>query len=157
MRIAVLGGGTAGYIAAAHLSQKIADAELFHVFSSSIPTIGVGEGTTPRFPLWLKDTAGLGFEDLARSCGATLKRGTRFEGWGQGGAPFLNRFQPTRLIGYHFDAAEVVNVIAKYVRAERIDARVDALVSSPEAAEVQLEDGRRIACDYVLDARGFPS
>ncbi|MEM8664814.1 MAG: tryptophan 7-halogenase [Pseudomonadota bacterium] len=157
MKIAVRGGGTAGFIAAAHLSQRFAHAELFHIFSSSIPTIGVGEGTTPRFPLWLKETAGLTLPDLAARCGATLKRGTRFEGWGEGGAPFLNRFQPTRLIGYHFDAAEVVNVISEHVRGERIDARVDALVTTPEAAVVQLADGRQIACDYVLDARGFPS
>ena len=50
MRIAVLGGGTAGFIAAAHLTRHLPQAELVHVFDSRIPTIGVGEGTTPRFP-----------------------------------------------------------------------------------------------------------
>ena len=47
MRIAVLGGGTAGFIAAAHLTRNVPEAELLHVFDSRIPTIGVGEGYDP--------------------------------------------------------------------------------------------------------------
>jgi Tryptophan halogenase len=50
MKIAVLGGGTAGFIAAAHLTRYLPQADLLHIFDSRIPTIGVGEGTTPRFP-----------------------------------------------------------------------------------------------------------
>ena len=49
MRIAVLGGGTAGFIAACHLTRSLPHVELLHVFDTRIPTIGVGEGTTPRF------------------------------------------------------------------------------------------------------------
>ena len=58
MRIAVVGGGTAGFIAAAHVTRSLPEAELLHVFDSSIPTIGVGEGTTPRFPVWLEEVTG---------------------------------------------------------------------------------------------------
>src|SRR5205823_6538307 len=82
MKIAVLGGGTAGFIAASHFTRHLPDAELLHVFDSSIPTIGVGEGTTPRFPGWFEEVTGLGFPVLAARCGATLKTGTRFEDWG---------------------------------------------------------------------------
>ena len=46
------------------------------------------------------------------------------------GPSFVNRFQPVRLIGYHFDATEVVRVIGEYIRAERIDARVEELRTS---------------------------
>jgi tryptophan halogenase len=156
MKIAVLGGGTAGYIAAAHVSKKFPDAELLHVFDSRIPTIGVGEGTTPRFPVWLREIVGLEFEDIVKHCGATLKKGTSFDGWGAEGEAFTNRFQPTSLIGYHFDAARVVEKIAEAVRGTYIDARVDSLESGPLKAEVRLEDGTTISCDYVFDARGFP-
>lgn len=156
MKIGVLGGGTAGFISAAHISKKFPDAELVHIFDSRIPTIGVGEGTTPRFPVWLREIAGLEFEDIVEHCRATLKKGTSFDGWGQDGESFTNRFQPTNRIGYHFDAAKVVELIAKHVKAEYIDARVDALDSTPDAADVTLEDGRRLTFDYVFDARGFP-
>jgi tryptophan halogenase len=156
MRIVVLGGGTAGFIAAAHLTRRLPRAKLLHIFDSRIPTIGVGEGTTPRFPLWFEEVTGLGLPHLAERCGATLKKGTRFDGWGSDGSEFLHRFQPARLIGYHFDAAEVVRVLGEHVRAERIDARVEALHTSTSGVEVRLDDETTHLCDYVLDARGFP-
>ena len=156
MRIAVLGGGTAGFIAAAHLTRNVPEAELLHVFDSRIPTIGVGEGTTPRFPVWFEEVTGLGFPDLAERCAATLKKGTRFDGWGLDGSAFLNRFQPTRLIGYHFDATEVVRVLGEYVRAERVDARVEEVSTSADGVRVRLADDTTQRCDYVFDARGFP-
>jgi 2-polyprenyl-6-methoxyphenol hydroxylase-like FAD-dependent oxidoreductase len=156
MRIAVIGGGTAGFIAAAHLTRSLPDAALVHVYDSSIPTVGVGEGTTPRFPLWFEEVTGLGFADLAERCGATLKNGTRFDGWGTRGSEFLNRFQPVRLIGYHFDATQVVRVIAEHIRAQRVDARVEELRTVPDGVLVRLADQTRLLCDYVFDARGFP-
>jgi hypothetical protein len=156
MRIAVIGGGTAGFIAAAHLTRCLPDATLLHVFDSNIPTIGVGEGTTPRFPVWFEEVTGLGFPELAERCGATLKTGTRFDGWGIQGAEFVNRFQPVRLIGYHFDATRVVRVIGEHIRAERIDARVEELRSLPGGVLVRLADQTPHLCDYVFDARGFP-
>lgn len=156
MRIGVLGGGTAGFIAAAHLTRRLPQAELLHVFDSRIPTIGVGEGTTPRFPIWFEEVTGLGFPHLAERCGATLKRGTRFDGWGSGGSEFLHRFQPARLIGYHFDATELVRVLGEHVRAKRVDARVEELHTSADGVEVRLAENTTHLCDYVFDARGFP-
>jgi Tryptophan halogenase len=156
MRIAVLGGGTAGYIAAAHLTRWLPEAELLHVFDSRIPTIGVGEGTTPRFPVWFEEVTGLGFSELVERCGATLKKGTRFDGWGRDGTEFLNRFQPTRLIGYHFDATKVVQVLGEHVRAERVDARIDEVRTVADGVRVRLADDTTHLCDYVFDARGFP-
>jgi 2-polyprenyl-6-methoxyphenol hydroxylase-like FAD-dependent oxidoreductase len=156
MRIAVIGGGTAGFIAAAHITRRLPEAELLHVFDSRIPTIGVGEGTTPRFPLWLEETTGLGFADLAARCGATLKRGTLFHGWGRLGGEFLNRFHPTRLIGYHFDATEVVRVLGEHVRAERVDARVEEVHTLPAGVRLRYANGAIAHCDYAIDARGFP-
>ena len=157
MRIAVLGGGTAGFIAAAHFTRTLPQAQLLHIFDTNLPTIGVGEGTTPRFPGWFEETTGLGFPDLAARCGATLKRGTRFDGWGNAGSEFLHRFQPVRLIGYHFDAAELVRVLAEHVCAKQVDARVEELHTSADGVRVRLADGSAHACDYVFDARGFPS
>src|SRR4051812_37263440 len=157
MKIAVLGGGTAGFIAAAHITRYLPQAELLHVFDSRIPTIGVGEGTTPRFATWFEEVTGLGLAHLAERCGATLKKGSRFEGWGAHGTDFLHRFQPARLFGYHFDAAAIVQVLGEHVRATRIDARVESLQTSADAVRMRLDDGRTLLCDYIFDARGFPA
>lgn len=156
MKIAILGGGTAGFIAAAHMTKKHPEATLFHIYDSRIPSIGVGEGTTPSFPPWLKEITGLEFEDLQESCAATLKNGTRFEGWGAQGASYQNRFQPNYLIGYHFDASRIVQVMAQHVRATQIDDKVTDLESKPGGACIRFETAEDLHCDYVLDARGFP-
>lgn len=155
MKLAVIGGGTAGYIAAAHLTHRFPQAELLHVFDSSIPTIGVGEGTTPRFPIWFQEITGLDFDVLARRCRATRKKGVLFDGWGPSGAPFLHRFQPIWLEGYHFDAGALLAVLGEHIRARHLDARVEAIESSAEGATIRFTDGSVERCDYVLDARGF--
>jgi tryptophan halogenase len=156
MRIAVLGGGTAGFIAAAHLTRHLPQAELLHVFDPRIPTIGVGEGTTPRFPIWFEEVTGLGFPHLAERCGATLKKGSRYEGWGSDGTDFVHRFQPIWLTACHFDAAAVVQVLGEHVRATRVDARVKELHPSANGIRVRLDDDTSYLCDYVFDARGYP-
>jgi tryptophan halogenase len=156
MRIAVLGGGTAGFIAAAHLTRYLPQAELLHIFDSRIPIIGVGEGTTPRFTTWFEEITSLGFSHLAEHCGATLKKGSRYEGWGCAGTDFVHRFQPARLIAYHLDAAAIVHVLADHVCATRIDARVDEIRNSSKGVQVLLDDSTEHLCDYVFDARGFP-
>lgn len=156
MRIAVLGGGTAGFIAAVHLTRYLPQAELLHVFNSRIPTIGVGEGTTPRFAMWFEEITGLGLPYLAERCGATLKKGSRYEGWGSGGTDFVHRFQPASLIAFHFDAASVVHVLGEHVRAIRVDARVEELQTSADGVRLRLDNGTTHLCDYIFDARGFP-
>src|SRR6202012_5266617 len=82
--------------------------------------------------------------------------GVLYRGWGSDGSEFLHRFQPTRLIGYHFDAAELACVLGEYIRAERIDGRVERVVTNSDGAQIQLRDSGAYVCDYVFDARGFP-
>ncbi|KIC47365.1 hypothetical protein RA28_06955 [Ruegeria sp. ANG-S4] len=156
MKIAVLGGGTAGFIAAAHLTHYFPDAALWHIFDSRIPTIGVGEGTTPRFPLWLQEVSGVGPDEIGERCGATVKMGSAYQGWGADNTDFVNRFQPPRLYGYHFDAGRVTDLISDHVRATHIDGKVVSLVTQEKGVLIGFEDGSQLHCDYVLDARGFP-
>jgi len=79
MRIAVLGGGTAGFIAAAHLTRHLPQAELLHVFDSRIPTIGVG-----KYDPAVHDLVRRGNWPRASSSGGALRRnhkeGSRYEG-----------------------------------------------------------------------------
>lgn len=156
MRIAVIGAGTAGYIAATHLTKYLPEAELLHIHDQRIPIIGVGEGTTPRAPIWLAEVACLGLPELAESCGATRKIGVRFDGWGREGTAFLHRFQPVRLIGLHMDATALLGVLDRHTRARRIDAHVRALRLMRAGVALELADGETHVCDYVFDARGFP-
>lgn len=156
MRIVVLGGGTAGTMAAVHVTWAFPTAELVHVVDSRIPIIGVGESSTPAIPRWLAQVGGPGLPELRERCGSTLKRAGLFESWGTRNRSFLHRFQPTGELAYHFDAGRLVQVLGQQIRGRRLDAHATAVHGDGRSATVQLADGTRLACDYVLDARGFP-
>ncbi len=80
----IVGGGTAGWLAALLLQEAIAkqalNAVVTVVESSRIPTIGVGEGTTAVFRQMLKH---LGFDEFEflRETQATIKFGIRHKDW----------------------------------------------------------------------------
>ncbi|MEO0681676.1 MAG: tryptophan 7-halogenase [Pseudomonadota bacterium] len=156
LRVCVLGGGTAGFMAAAHVSRWFPQAALTHVFDSRIPTIGVGEGTTPPFRAWLHETTGLSFDALERRCHATIKQGIRFENWGEAHGAYRHWFSEREGLAYHVSAAKIVEVLAERVEAERLNARVDDVVSDGREAQVIFEGGEIRRFDLVLDARGFP-
>ncbi|MEG3088781.1 tryptophan halogenase family protein [Sphingomonas sp. PB4P5] len=85
--IVVVGGGSAGWIAAARLAARNArgtdDIVVKLIESSNIPTIGVGEGTWPTMRNTL---AKIGISETAfvRSCDAAFKQGAKFVGWKDG-------------------------------------------------------------------------
>ena len=85
--IVVVGGGSAGWIAAARLAAKGArgadDIVVKLVESATVPTIGVGEGTWPTMRNTLAKI-GIGETEFLRSCDAAFKQGARFVGWKDG-------------------------------------------------------------------------
>ena len=66
MKVAVIGEGTAGCMATAHITKYFPDFELYHIYASSIPTIGVGEGTQLHLPIWLEKITELKFFELKK-------------------------------------------------------------------------------------------
>ncbi len=91
-RITIVGGGTAGWLAALMLSdlarRKKAACDITVVESSAIGTIGVGEGTTAVFRIMLQHL-GLDERTFLAATGATIKYGIRHRDW--------------RRIGHHYD------------------------------------------------------
>jgi len=80
--IVIVGGGSAGWMTALILARSLVarGAEITVLESPAVPTIGVGEGSTP----WLRGFfAKLEIEEAEwmPACQATYKCGIRFEGW----------------------------------------------------------------------------
>jgi tryptophan halogenase len=157
LKVAVLGGGTTGFIAAAHLSRYFPQYELLHVYDSSRPVIAVGEGTIPVFRRWLYEVTGCGDEEVIRRCQATVKYGLHFEGWGTRREAFSHWFMPRREArAWHLLGSALIELLAEHCRSTHLDEEVTATRSDGTSVEVTLASGASFTADLVLDARGYP-
>lgn len=84
--VGILGGGTAGYLAALTLQARIPGLEITLIESSKIPIISVGEATTPEMVRFLHDPDLLGFDivDFHQRVQPAFKLGIKFL-WGEPG------------------------------------------------------------------------
>lgn len=94
-RIVIVGGGTAGWMAAAPLAQRFEPAgegrcEIVLVESPDIGSIGVGEATLPPIRAYNR-TLGLDDADFVRRTQGSFKLGIEFRDWGRVGHRFLDR------------------------------------------------------------------
>ncbi|QTC92276.1 tryptophan halogenase family protein [Brevundimonas goettingensis] len=105
-RVVIVGGGTAGWMTAAALSQHLrhTGVRITVVESSEIGTIGVGEATIPTIRRFY---AQLGMTDaeVMTATQASCKLGIRFTGWSGAGSDFIHPFglygQDLRGVGFH--------------------------------------------------------
>lgn len=79
-RIVILGGGTAGWMAACLMAKAWPAATITLVESPEIGIVGVGEGSTPQLKA-LFDGLDIAEADWMPAAHATYKVGIRFEGW----------------------------------------------------------------------------
>jgi glycine/D-amino acid oxidase-like deaminating enzyme len=104
--IVVVGGGTAGWLAALMLGDVVkrakASTRVTVIESSKLGTIGVGEGTTAVFRMMLKH---FGFDELAflRETGATIKYGIRHRDWRKVGHEYVGPIDDPHLVTGHAD------------------------------------------------------
>lgn len=80
-RIAVVGGGTAGFVAALILKTSFPTMTVDVIRSKKIGIIGVGEGSTEHWTAFM-DFIGVNYKDVIRSCDSTFKAGILFKDWG---------------------------------------------------------------------------
>lgn len=81
--IAIIGGGSAGWLAAGFLSSRLPEVKITVIESQSTPMIGVGETTVPQFQSFLKKM-GLDEHAWMRGSGSVYKYGAMFSRWRTG-------------------------------------------------------------------------
>lgn len=116
--IAILGGGTAGWMAACLMARAWPAARITVIESPDIGIVGVGEGSTPQLKA-LFDTLGIAEADWMPAADATYKAGIAFHGWGGDAPPYFHPFAGQ--IDLHTQDAFVLSA-----RARRLGADVDA-------------------------------
>src|SRR5437588_12061720 len=91
--VVILGGGTAGWMTAASLLQRLSrlGITVTVVESSQIGTIGVGEATVPAILRYFS-SLDLDAFDVLRATNGTIKLGIEFDGWKHEGQSFIHPF-----------------------------------------------------------------
>ena len=99
-RIVVVGGGTAGWLAACLIAARAdrsaaAPIAVTLIESPDVPTIGVGEGTWPTMRRTL-ERIGITEADFLLACDGSFKQGSRFDRWrtGEEGDLYYHPFVP---------------------------------------------------------------
>ncbi|MEL7537712.1 MAG: tryptophan halogenase family protein [Pseudomonadota bacterium] len=147
--VVIVGGGTAGWLTAcviaAHHHSADGGVRVSLIESSTIPTIGVGEGTWPT----MKNTVqaiGIKESELFRRCHAAFKQGGKFVEWVHGDGDFY--YHPfTVPLGYgRLDLAPYVDDIANFAVAANYQQQVCEAGLAPRT----LADGEyQGPCNYA--------
>lgn len=102
-RIVIVGGGSAGWMAAAGLSRAT-KTPIVLVESDAIGTVGVGEATIPQIRTF-NHALGLDEREFVRETKGTFKLGIRFVGWNGEGSDYMHAFgqvgQRTSFSAFH--------------------------------------------------------
>jgi len=104
-RVVIVGGGTAGWMAAALLARGLGRAcEIRLIESAEIGTVGVGEATIPQI-LHINAFLGIDEDDLMRFTHGTYKLGVQLNDWGRIGDSYIHAFGdiglPLGLLPFH--------------------------------------------------------
>ena len=158
-KIAVVGRGTAGAMAAASVSHLLPmdEHELHHIYDSRIPVIGVGEGSWPSLVQHVHELTTLPHEEIQQRLNGTRKYGVAFDGWGQRKQDFIHYFTPQQVsYAYHLSADLLGELLQESTNASHIDANVTNIKRMETGAVIEFENRASETYDLVFDARGFP-
>jgi len=104
-RLVIAGGGTAGWLAAAAMSNQFHGLlDIVLIESDEIGTVGVGESTIPPIRTFHR-LMGIDEQEFMRATAATFKLGISFENWGKIGDRYIHPFgitgRSTWAVGFH--------------------------------------------------------
>jgi tryptophan halogenase len=112
LEVVILGGGTAGWMAAAGLASLLPPSRcrVRLIESDEIGIVGVGEATLPQIKNF-NDSIGVDEAEMMRATKATFKLGIHFEDWGFLGSNYIHPF------GVHGSADSGLGFHQQWLRA----------------------------------------
>ena len=160
MRVVILGGGSAGWMAAASLHQRLnggrrGPVEITVITSPDTPRIGVGEATIPTIRTFLANL-GIPEAELLRACNGTIKHAIRFDDWSGPGTSYWHPFHRFTDPSMRGAAARWMNSAQRVPFAEAVSAQIP-LIDTPRAPRGPggADYTGAVPYAYHLDAEAF--
>ena len=160
-RVVIVGGGTAGWMAAAYLNRYLTRlrAKVVLVESPTLGTIGVGEATIPSLVQFVR-LMNLDEDEFMRRCAATYKLAIRFDDWYRMGTTYWHPFGVSaRLDGFDLFHFWLKRRMAAGETRAYADFSVQVQLSREEKAPRPFDGATPItqagAYAYHLDASAF--
>jgi tryptophan halogenase len=144
--ITIVGGGTAGWMAAAILARRLGQrfGSLQVIESPEIGTIGVGEATIPPIRLF-NEALGIDQGDFLRQTQGTIKLGIEFRNWSRIGHSYFHPF------GVHGTSLDQVALLQEWLRLRQL-----GLPGELESFENLSLNAVAARCGRVLDSKSDP-
>lgn len=98
-KLLIVGGGTAGWLAALFINNKFKNFDVTVIESSSIGILGAGEGSTPHLINFF-DRLGIPVSDLIKHAGATIKNGIKFTNWNNDNKHYYHGFTDNSILNH---------------------------------------------------------
>lgn len=155
MKIAIIGRGTSSIVQACTLLKYNHEVTIY--YDQNIPTLSVGEGTTPHVNILLSDTIGVTYSKLKDAGIVSVKRGAKFIGWGKG-KTFIHDLSgfgkyPNTNYAYHLDTRSY-NDFVHPILAEHGVRYVPERVTSIEETETHIELNGE-SYDFLINCSGW--
>lgn len=178
-KLLIVGGGTAGWMAAGYFSQKGYPVTLIE--SDQVPIVGVGESTLPAMNAFAHEL-GMTESEWMPLSDATFKLGIKHMNWTEKEHTWWHWFLYDRTkepeqhqhlengtlppreelkYAYHVNAFQFGETIAKVVAlrngAKHVVAHIDQVIGDPERGieAVITRDGQRFDADFYIDCTGW--
>ena len=154
MKIVIVGGGTAGWIAACYFARfnQNSKNEIVVIESSKIPTIGAGEGSTGIFTKIVNShftRFGIDEIDFLNKTSSTLKLGIRFKNWNGDGKDFLSPVQPTETTISSVDS----HVLVSHILGDYADSSPSGYLMNNDLSTYSKSGSTIMGHSYHFDAK----